>query len=260
MAAKLETLISFGAARLLLLLLTMTFAACGSSAKESPRKIALLAPFESQYREIGYNALYAVRMAFGDAAPTKAQLLAVDDGGTLASAVARIRALNMDPAVEAIIALGPAVTHPIAQMANDKPLIMIGNWGHDRADEDSLYASNRNLAKTGSGGDFHALGQALVLADDPASIQFESSGSLPDDAFRERYQHSALYAPAPNLLATLTYDITRMALTALMDDTRIVATEYQGLNGVIRFESGYWADGPLITYRYEGDRLVRISG
>ena len=260
MAAKLGTLVSIGAARFSLLLLAMTVAACGSSVEESPRKIALLAPFESQYREIGYNALYAVRLAFADAERHDAQLLAVDDGGTLASAVARIQALNLDPAVEAIIALGPAATHPMAQTANDKPLIMIGNWGHDRADEDSLYASNRNLAKTGSGGDFHALGQALVLADDSESMHFESSGALPDDAFRERYLSSALYAPAPNLLATLTYDITRLALTALADDKLVVATEYHGLNGLIRFESGYWVDAPLITYRYEGDRLVRVSG
>ena len=259
MAVRLGTRISIGTAKLSLLLLAMTVAACGSSDNHLPRKIALLAPFEGQYREIGYNALYALRLAIGDAEPRDIPLLAVDDGGTLASAVARVRALNWDPAVAVIIALGPEATHPAAQMANDKTLIMIGNWGHDRADEDSLYASNRNLAKTGRDGDFLMLGQARVLSSDPASIRFESSGSLPDDAFRERYLNSALYAPAPNLLATLTYDIMRLSLTALALDTPITATQYHGINGQIRFEDGYWADAPLNNYRYDGEQLVRVS-
>ena len=65
-----------------------------------PRKIALLAPFEGQYRDIGYNALYALRMAFADTRPHDTQLLAIDDGGTVESAIDRVRALNLDPAVE----------------------------------------------------------------------------------------------------------------------------------------------------------------
>ena len=248
------------AAGLLLLLLSLTLASCDTREPDLPTKIALLAPFEGQYREIGYNSLYAVRLAFGDAEPQNIQLLAVDDGGTPASAAARIKALNLDPAVAAVIALGPDATHPSAQMANDKPLILIGNWGQDRADQDSLYAANPNLAKARQSGDLHMLVQARELADAPESISFVSSGSLPDAEFRERYLNSAMYAPAPNLLATLTYDIARLALAALEDDKTINATKYHGLNGPIRFDDGYWVDAPLNRYRYDGDQLVRDTG
>ena len=151
-----------------LMLLVIALTSCGASNPELPNKIALLAPFEGQYRDIGYNALYAVRLAFGDAKPRDIQLLAVDDGATRASAVARVKALNLDPAVLAIIALGPVATDPSAQMANDKPLIMIGNWGHDRADEDSLYAANARQSMARSSGDLLLLNLARQGADDAA--------------------------------------------------------------------------------------------
>lgn len=260
MAASGQARQRFRAATLLLLLLTMSLAACGTGEARLPKKIALLAPFEGQYREIGYNALYALRLAFTDVAPMDVQLLAVDDGGTLASAIARIQALNLDTAVAAVIALGPQATHAAAQMANDKPLILVGNWGQDRADEDSFYASDRDLAKSRGSGGFDMLAQTRALADDPAELRFYSSGSLPDEAFRQRYLNSGLYAPAPNLLATLTYDIGRLALSAIINGTAISATEHLGLTGRIRFEDGYWADAPRNRFRYDGDRLIIDTG
>lgn len=188
------------------------------------------------------------------------QLLAIDDGGTLASAIARVKALNLDPAVAAVIAIGPQATDPSAQMANDKPLILVGNWGHDRADENSLYASDSDLAKTRGSGDLFMLAQSRARADAPATIRFVSSGAPPDEAFRQRYLNSALYAPAPNLLATLTYDIARLTLAAIANGRAISATEYHGLTGRIRFEGGYWADAPRNRFRYEGDRLILDTG
>lgn len=256
MLAKLEALGANFRTALLFLVLSSVLAACDAGL---PRKIALLAPFEGQYREIGYNALYAIRLAFADAKPQNAQLLAVDDGGTVESAIERIKALNMDPAVAAIIALGPAATHPAAQMANDKPLILIGNWGHDRSDEDSLYAANPVLAKARATGDLLMLFQTVEIRDDLESLRFESSGSLPDAAFRNRYVNSALYAPPPNLLATLTYDIGRLALAALNSGATFAASSHQGIAGIIRFEGGYWVDAPVNRYRFEGDQLVLDS-
>ena len=259
MAAKAQARQRFRATTLMLWL-SMSLAACGTGDASLPKKIALLAPFEGQYREIGYNALYAVQLAFADSAPMNAQLLAIDDGGTLAAASARIKALNLDPAVAAVIAIGPHATHPAVQMANDKPMILVGNWRHDRADEDSLYASDSKLAKSRGSGDLDMLAQTRALAEDPDKLRFYSSGSLPDEAFRQRYLNSALYAPAPNLLATLTYDIARLALSAIASGSAINATEYHGLTGRIRFEEGYWADAPRNRFRYEGERLMLDTG
>lgn len=241
---------------LLLLFLSSALTACQAGL---PQKITLLAPFEGQYREIGYNALYAIRLALADAGLQDVQLLAVDDGGTTASAVERIKALNMDPAVAAIIALGPAATHPAVQRANDKPLIIVGNWGHDRSDEDSLYVANADLAKARATGDLLMLDQTVDIRDDLESLRFDSSGSLPYAAFRKRYVNSALYAPPPNLLATLTYDVAQLALAALKSGEAFAASSYQGIAGSIRFEDGYWADAPANRYRYRGGRLVLAS-
>lgn len=239
---------------LLLLFLSGVLTACEAGL---PAKITLLAPFEGQYREIGYNALYALRLAVAEAKSHDAQLVAIDDGGTVASAVERIKALNKDPAVAAIIALGPAASHPAVQMANDKPLLIIGNWGHDRGDEDSLYAAHPDLAKARSTGDLWMLAQNVDIRDDLESLRFESSGSLPDAAFRARYVNSALYAPPPNLLATLAYDIGRLVLAALKSGEAFAASSHQGIAGDIRFKDGYWVDAPVNRYRYQGGQLVR---
>ncbi len=260
MAADRGTCQCLRATTIFLLLLAHALTACGASNPELPGKIALLAPFEGEYREIGYNALYAVRLALGDAKPHDVQLLAVDDGGTRATAVARVRALNLDPAVLAIIALGPNATHATVQKANDKALILIGNWGQDRADEDSLFAANAQRAKARGRGDLDLLIQTRKVADASESMSFVSSGSPPDASFRERYLNSAMYAPAPNWLATLTYDIAQLALAALTDGRAISTAEHRGLNGLIRFEDGYWADAPLNRYRLEGDQLVLDAG
>src|SRR5690349_2126250 len=40
---------------------------CAITPHELTPRIALLAPFEGRYREVGYNAYYAVRLAFVDA-------------------------------------------------------------------------------------------------------------------------------------------------------------------------------------------------
>lgn len=256
MAADRRACAAGSATTVVLLLLALALTSCGASNPALPGKIALLAPFEGRYREIGYNALYAVRLAFDDAKPHDVQLLAVDDGGTRAAAVARVRALNLDPAVLAIIALGPKATHATVQKANDKALILIGNWGQDRADQDSLYAANPQQAKARGRGDLDLLIQTRKVTEAPESMSFVSNGSLPDLDFRERYLNSAMYAPAPNWLASLTYDIARLALSASADGAAIGRAEYLGLNGLIRFEDGYWADAPLNPYRVEGDQLV----
>ena len=109
--------------------LTLALASCAGSLGSAPPKLVLLAPFEGQYREIGYNALYAMQMAVADAGPAGAQFLAVDDGGTVESATARVDALNLDPAVAQIIALGPHATSAAAQQANNKPDASRGQLG-----------------------------------------------------------------------------------------------------------------------------------
>ena len=56
----------------LFLSLALCVNACQGAGEADIAKIALLAPFEGQYREIGYNAFYALRLAYDDVLPQRA--------------------------------------------------------------------------------------------------------------------------------------------------------------------------------------------
>ncbi len=236
--------------------LAIALASCAGNLGSAPPKLVLLAPFEGQYREIGYNALYALQMAFADAGPEGLQFLAVDDGGSAESAVARVKALNLDPAVAAIIALGPHAASPAAQQANNRPMILVGSWGQGRADPNSLYAASAILAEERENGDQLMLDPTRDSRED---LRFFSSGSIADADFRGRYRDSNPDAPAPNHLATLTYDLARMALAALEGDIKIADAVYSGINGEIRFEDGIWKNAPLNRFRYADGQLALES-
>lgn len=68
-------------------------------------KIALVAPFEGRYRDVGYEVIYAVRLAVREAnandgiAGYFVELLALDDSGDPEMAVAQARKVATDPQV-----------------------------------------------------------------------------------------------------------------------------------------------------------------
>ena len=72
-------------------------------------KFGLVAPFEGRYRPIGYDAIYAARLAVrernasGGVGGYRVELVAYDDGGNAPSAVERARQLALDPQVVAVI-------------------------------------------------------------------------------------------------------------------------------------------------------------
>lgn len=239
--------------------LALCLNACQGAGDADIAKIALLAPFEGQYREIGYNALYALRLAYDDVDSTSLQLLTVDDGGTVVSAVHRVRALNLDPAVIAIIALGPAATHADVQRENDLAMVLIGNWGHDRADPYSLYAANRQLAESQDAGDLLMLEQVRDLRTNLDAIEFLSSGSIASADFKARYRTSAEYAPEANILAMLSYDIMRVIISGWMAGADIADATYKGLSGTIQFQDGFWLDAPLNRFTYQDGQLLQLT-
>jgi ABC-type branched-subunit amino acid transport system substrate-binding protein len=81
--------------------------ACGST--HPVIKFGLVAPFEGRYRPIGYDAIYAARLAVrernasGGVGGYRVELVAYDDGGDAPSAVERARQLALDPQVVAVI-------------------------------------------------------------------------------------------------------------------------------------------------------------
>lgn len=68
-------------------------------------KIALVAPFEGRYRDVGYEVIYAVRLAVREAnaaggiAGHSVELMAFDDGGVPAQAQEQARKIGVDPLV-----------------------------------------------------------------------------------------------------------------------------------------------------------------
>lgn len=240
------------------ILLIIQVAACGARQPVEIRKIALLAPFEGQYRELGYNALYALRLAMSETDLDHVQLLPVNDGGNLSSASARIRALNLDSAVVAIIALGEAATHPSAQRSNDKPMILVGNWGQHRADEDSLYATSKERAEAGARDDL-LIARRMIGGVGAAQEIFTSHGALADARFSARFVGGDQDTPGPNWLATLTYDLARLALVSLADGSELSDVAIDGLNGKISFADGYWQGAPIHRYQFQGSDLAPLS-
>src|ERR1700753_2715268 len=94
-----------------LILIGLLLSAC--TVPPTPRKIALLAPFEGQYREIGYEALYAAQLSLQESStPSAYVILPLDDGGTEATAHERAQALTYDDSIVFVLALGPYTTTP----------------------------------------------------------------------------------------------------------------------------------------------------
>ncbi len=255
-------------------------ALAGCAAAPAPiQRLALLAPFEGRYREIGYNALYAARLAWQDFGSLTVELLPLDDGGTPASAAERARGLARDPLVKVVIALGYDAASQDMQLAlAGIPLVVVGNWNAQPVSGSTFVLANPSLSAQLStpadlpvtaapqlsppivGGDVLALRQFRRLMSEIDGFTILSSARLPDREFSARYRASGLYAPPPGLLASLTYDAVGMSLQAMQTpDTagRLRTMSYTGLNGVIRFQDGYWADAPIYRYRYDSVCLQR---
>ncbi len=94
---------------LLLVSCLIPLASCAPLSVRPTVKIGLVAPFEGRYRYIGYDVIYAVRLALREANAAggvggySVELVAYDDGADPAMAVEQARKLAADPAVVAAI-------------------------------------------------------------------------------------------------------------------------------------------------------------
>ena len=98
------------ATELALLLLLLSLAGCQVAGSVRPSaKIGLVAPFEGRYRYIGYDVIYAVRLAIreanaaGGVAGHSIELVAYDDSGDPGAAAVQARKLDVDPQVFGVI-------------------------------------------------------------------------------------------------------------------------------------------------------------
>jgi ABC-type branched-subunit amino acid transport system substrate-binding protein len=99
--------------------LSLLLTACASV--EPVVKIGLVAPFEGAQRALGYDAIYAARLAVreineaGGIGGYRVALVALDDRGDVEMAVDTAVSLTIDPAVVAVIGHGLPETTAVAQ-------------------------------------------------------------------------------------------------------------------------------------------------
>ena len=258
---------------MLFALLLVLLCACAVVRAEQRVKIALFAPFEGRYREVGYNALYAARLALRENQRDYVDLLAVDDGGT--EAVNHARALVQDPLVMGVIALGYDATAPDVLAAfGDLPVMIVGEWGATPISDNTFILSNPQISAQINtparvsvtdaatlpaplvGGDVLALEGFAKLRESLDSVIVLSSGSLPDDNlrtenYRARYKGDDPFAPEPGLLAGMT-------TTAISFAAVVYPNNRSALSNYLRpaFPNGYWRDAEVHRYVYVDGVLV----
>ena len=95
-------------------LLGVALSACAPLALSRPvTKLGLIAPFEGSQRAVGYEALYAVKLALreanasGGAGGWQVELVALDDDDLPSLAIRQARALAVDPDVTYAIGVAP---------------------------------------------------------------------------------------------------------------------------------------------------------
>jgi ABC-type branched-subunit amino acid transport system substrate-binding protein len=243
------------------LILLLAIAACAPQQTTIPMKFALLAPFEGRYRDVGYDALYAARLALRESGLSNVEILAVDDGDSPANAADRAAALMSDPQVFAALALGYAAVDGNTQAAlGDIPLLVVGDWGAAPIGEKALLMS---LGTLGLPDDSFMYAAVRVLFPNYANAEFTSAAAPPDADFIRRIAEIDQFALPPTPLATLTYDAMRILLQAAQGKTSraeiaeaVSAIDYIGLNGRIRFIAYSWVNPPERRYRIVNGELV----
>lgn len=251
------------ARRLFVLAGIVLLAVTGCSVGQQTTRIALLAPFEGTYAEIGYNALYAARLALTESA-TGMTLLAVDDGGTPEQASARYRALQQDSSIRAIIVMGPAASGAVVNTDSDAgaqtPSIIIGLWSavpptlpdnvwtaSSPETIEALAEADLDLYRLADSPapllapDLAGLRAFAAVRDDLSGVTLLTNGSAPDEAFAARYQASDLYVPPPNHLAELVYDVTGFLASAETPPGFMTTRSFPGITGDIGFQDGFLA-------------------
>jgi ABC-type branched-subunit amino acid transport system substrate-binding protein len=176
-------------------------------------KIGLVAPFEGRWRDVGYDAIYAARLAVREANERssvpgyRVELVALDDGGDAQAALDAGRTLAADPDL----------------------MVAMGHW---------LPATNEAVAVVYAGLDvpWLQLGAAPLDTVDPAL--------LPAD-FLDDYAAVTPFDEVAGPQAGATYDATWLALSALRvantdgPITRqsvasaLQSLEYEGVTGVV---------------------------
>ncbi|MEQ8677421.1 MAG: hypothetical protein RLP44_15165 [Aggregatilineales bacterium] len=252
---------------------------------QTPKRIVLLAPFEGRYREVGYQALYAMQLAFAESGVnTQVELHAIDDGSSPQSAVDRAQAILLDDRAVAVVILGyAAADESVLDVLGEIPTFISGYWNVTLPLSENIYVYTNpqisdliDLPPTLSvtdligfsppytGGDMLILEQALELIADLRGVQVASSFALPDDSFQERFVRENQFAPQPNLIAVGSYETTTYLLhhvEQLVLENRLSRDNLRdSLAENTDFVDGFMVNLPVFLYQYDTDgRLLPVN-
>lgn len=240
-------------------LLLIVVVGCTGVKPASPYKIVLMAPFEGAERAIGYNALYAARLALADYQRTtghlNVELLAVDAGEDPFIHRLRIRALLEDPSIHRIIGLGGWTTEEeVMEGLQALNPIVVGYWGEPIHSEKVVWLSADISVITQESSVTDEIGIPMWNAENAILREqvIVTSGSVADTEFRERYLLSDRFAPEPDWLAMLVYDAIGLALQ-VNDDDLTSRIAYVGNYYTFNIEKGNWLNAPLNQFQLDLD-------
>lgn len=233
-------------------------------------KIGLVAPFEGRYRAIGYEAIYAARLAIreinaaGGIGGVRVELFALDDGGDPQQAIEQARKLALDPQVIAVVGhyRSGATNAAIDVYCEERLPILAVESGRTGACPGlySLTAINR-LSETPVEPDaFLFTSTVLPLSELPEAKTFvERYNAIPIDGTRagpialQTYDAMYLLFEAIGKADRAPGEVSRDSLSASLTGD----FDFDGLAGVYRFsETGDRLGAITRVYRYDKDGSV----
>lgn len=254
-----------------LLFVAYGFLLAGCAVTRPTIKIGLVAPFEGRYREVGYEVIYAVRLAVreanaaGGVAGYSVELVALDDSGDPAMAAEQARKLAADPQVVAVIGHWlDATTRAAAPEYAQAGIPLLATTAADELPPATFRLWRRSACfLTASSGCLNALEDLKLASGDlitltaPAPLPVDST----DPSFVERYR-AISNGVEPLFNAVLAYDAARLLFEAIAREahanrtptragveTALAESEYSGLSGRIRFDGERDWTG-LTTWEY----------
>jgi len=244
--------------RLPLILCGVLLAAC--AATQPVIKIGLVAPFEGRYRAIGYEAIYAARLAIreintqGGVRGYRIELVALDDRADPDQAITSTRQLMIDPQVMAVIGhYQPDATDAAMNLNCAQPMPML-----------AIESASTTACTTPSS--VFVIGRAA--RDRWAADGITFVGSVPDpntqpaaQDFVSHYNAIPIDGTRAGPIALQTYDAMYLLFDAIgraakIDRAGIAATvaagSFNGLGGRYAFDGhGNLIDAPSYVYDYD---------
>ena len=254
-------------------------------------KIGLVAPFEGRYRGVGYEVIYAVRLAVREAnargvAGHAVELLALDDSGDAAMAVTQARKAAADPQVVAVIgdwldattlaatpeyaAAGLPLLATTAAPQLDPSASIFRLWPSAAALNAQITDTTTLRRGPPEWGDTPFFGAAGP--DPSANAYLVAPAPMPADAadatFADRFR-AISNGVEPNAYSVLAYDAARLLFDAVARANgaapsragvaaALLQSDYTGLSGQVSFNSGQaWAEAPGWRYRLQAGKIVQ---